>query len=130
MLRAVASVAREHPLDIVSTFLGAHEVPLEFRTAATSTSICRSTTMIPAVAGEGLAEWCDVFCETGVFTPAESTPDSRSRAGRGTSIPRIHADELGPSGGSRWPPRVRRAFRRSPDLCPRRGRSRPWPMRE
>src|SRR5690606_1595931 len=56
--------------------------------------------MIPRVAAEGLAEWCDVFCERGVFTPAESTAIlvAGSRAGL---KPRIHADELGSTGGSR-----------------------------
>ena len=56
--------------------------------------------MIPAVARQGIAQWCDVFCETGVFTPDESREilDAGRRAGL---KPRIHADELGPSGGSR-----------------------------
>ena len=55
--------------------------------------------MIPAVARESLAEWCDVFCETGVFTPEESREilEAGKRAGL---EPRIHADELGASGGS------------------------------
>jgi imidazolonepropionase len=55
--------------------------------------------MIPEVASRGLAQWCDVFCETGVFTPDESARilDAGSRAGL---KPRIHADELGASGGS------------------------------
>ena len=48
--------------------------------------------MIPAVAGEGLAEWCDVFCEQGVFTPDESTRILQAGAARGLK-PRIHADE-------------------------------------
>src|SRR5260221_2229540 len=55
--------------------------------------------MIPAVAADNLAEWCDVFCETGVFTPGESTRILQAGAARGLK-PRIHADELGPSGGS------------------------------
>jgi len=55
--------------------------------------------MIPAAARDGLAEWCDVFCETGVFTPEESREilEAGKRAGL---KPRIHADELGVSGGS------------------------------
>jgi len=55
--------------------------------------------MIPSIAGSGLAAWCDVFCETGVFTPGESRRilEAGLRAGM---MPRIHADELGPSGGS------------------------------
>jgi imidazolonepropionase len=55
--------------------------------------------MIPAVADEGLAEWCDVFCETGVFTPDESR--EILDAGRAAGLqPRIHADELAASGGT------------------------------
>ena len=59
--------------------------------------------MIPAVAAAGLAEWCDVFCETGVFTPRRI--DGRfSKPGPAHGLkPRIHADELGPSGGSQSP---------------------------
>ena len=80
--------------------------------------------MIPAVAGEGLAEWCDVFCETGVFTPDESP--GFSRPGRRAGLrSRIHADELGPSGGSLVAARV---GARSADhliFAPTRG-SRPW----
>jgi imidazolonepropionase len=56
--------------------------------------------MIPAVAAERLAEWCDVFCETGVFTPEESREILEAGAKAGLR-PRIHADELGVSGGSR-----------------------------
>src|SRR6185312_7493646 len=55
--------------------------------------------MIPAVAESHLAEWCDVFCETGVFTPEESTRILEAGARAGLK-PRIHADELGASGGS------------------------------
>jgi imidazolonepropionase len=55
--------------------------------------------MIPAVASEGLAEWCDVFCEAGVFTRAESHEILQSARAAGMKL-RIHADELGPSGGS------------------------------
>jgi imidazolonepropionase len=55
--------------------------------------------MIPAVADAGLAEWCDVFCEGGVFTPDESRRILDAGAARGLK-PRIHADEFGPSGGS------------------------------
>jgi imidazolonepropionase len=56
-------------------------------------------TMIPAVAREGLAEWCDVFCEDGVFTPDESRHILRAGLSHGLK-PRVHADELGLSGGS------------------------------
>lgn len=106
ILRAVVSIARDHPLDIVSTFLGAHEVPLEFRTQRDKYIDLLTETMIPAVASEGLAQWCDVFCETGVFTPVESI--RILEAGQAAGLPsRIHADELGPSGGSLVAARVR-----------------------
>jgi imidazolonepropionase len=55
--------------------------------------------MIPAVAKAGLAEWCDVFCETGVFTPEESIRILRAGQTAGLKS-RIHADELEASGGS------------------------------
>ena len=99
MLRALASAARQHPIDVVPTFLGAHEVPPEHRGSRSAYVDLVVDEMIPAVAGEGTARWCDVFCETGVFTPEESTRilEAGLRAGMAA---RIHADELGPSGGS------------------------------
>jgi len=99
MLRAVAALASRHPLDIVATFLGAHEVPFEFRGRRDAYVDVVINEMIPAVASEGLAQWCDVFCETGVFTPEESTRILEAGAGAGLQ-PRIHADELAASGGS------------------------------
>ena len=99
ILRAVARLAREHPLDIVATFLGAHEVPIEFRGRREAYIDLVIGEMIPAVAGERLAGWCDVFCETGVFTPGESARILTAGLRAGLQ-PRIHADELGASGGS------------------------------
>ena len=99
MLRANARLHSEHPIDIVSTFMGAHEIPKEYRSRRADYVDLVIREMIPAVAAEGLARWCDVFCETGVFTPAEST--LILEAGRRHGLkPRIHADELGASGGS------------------------------
>jgi len=100
ILRAIARLAREHPLDIVATFLGAHEIPVEFRGRREAYIDLVVDEMIPAVAAEGLARWCDVFCENGVFTPDESARilTAGLRAGL---LPRIHADELGASGGSK-----------------------------
>jgi imidazolonepropionase len=99
MLRAIARLAGEHAVDIVPTFLGAHEVPVELRGRRDAYVDLVINEMIPAVAAEGLAEWCDVFCETGVFGPGDSTRilEAGIRAGL---RPRIHADELGASGGS------------------------------
>jgi imidazolonepropionase len=99
MLRAVRRLAAEHPIGIVATFLGAHDVPPELRAHRDKYVDLVVREMIPAVAAERLADWCDVFCESGAFTPDESTRilDAGTRAGL---KPRIHADELGPSGGS------------------------------
>ena len=98
MLRAIRRVAAEQPIDVVPTFMGAHEIPIDFRTRREDYVRLVIDEMIPAAA-DGLAEWCDVFCESGVFTPEESTRILQAGAARGLK-PRIHADELGPSGGS------------------------------
>jgi imidazolonepropionase len=99
MLRAIGRMARQHPMSIVSTFMGAHEVPVEYRGRREAYVRLVIDTMVPAVATEGLAEWCDVFCETGVFTGEESREILEAGVRAGLK-PRIHADELGPSGGS------------------------------
>jgi imidazolonepropionase len=99
LLRTVATLAASHPIELSPTFMGAHEVPSEYRTRRRGYVDLIVKDMLPAVAGEGLAEWCDVFCETGVFTPDESR--EILEAGRAAGLkPRIHADELGASGGA------------------------------
>lgn len=99
MLRAIARLGAGHVMDVVPTFMGAHEVPLEYRQRRDEYVRLVIEEMIPAVAAERLAEWCDVFCENGVFTPGESRRILNAGARAGLR-PRIHADELGPSGGS------------------------------
>jgi len=99
MLRVVRRLGAEHPIDLVPTFMGAHEIPVEFRSRRRAYVDLVIDEMIPAVAREGLAEWCDVFCETGVFTPEESREILEAGARAGLK-PRIHADELAASGGS------------------------------
>lgn len=99
MLRAVRRLSEEHAIDVVPTFLGAHEVPVEFRSRRERYVDLVVDEMLPAVAAERLAVWCDVFCERGVFTPEESTRILEAGAAAGLQ-PRIHADELGATGGS------------------------------
>lgn len=99
MLRALRSAGASHAIDIVPTFLGAHEIPVEHRADRARYVRLLVEEMIPAVASEGLAEWCDVFCETGVFTPKESRAILEAGQAHGLK-PRIHADELAASGGS------------------------------
>ncbi len=105
MLRAIARLGAELPLDVVATFMGAHEIPLDFRSRRDDYVRAVVDDMIPAVAREGLAEWCDVFCEQGVFTPDESIRILEAGARHGLK-PRIHADELAASGGSQVAARV------------------------
>lgn len=100
MLRAIRTVASAQPIDLTATFMGAHEVPVEFRHDRAAYVRDVIDVMIPAIADEGLAEWCDVFCEKGVFTPEESRDILLAGQARGLKS-RIHADELALSGGSR-----------------------------
>jgi imidazolonepropionase len=99
MLAAIQQLSHDSPIDIVTTFMGAHEIPVEYRSNRDAYVALVVDRMIPEVASRGLAQWCDVFCETGVFTPAESTRILEAGVRAGLK-PRIHADELGASGGS------------------------------
>jgi imidazolonepropionase len=99
MLRAIRRLAGEQPIELAPTFLGAHEIPIEHRGNRARYLAILLDEMIPAVAAEGLAEWCDVFCETGVYTPDESRRILEAGARAGLR-PRIHADEMAASGGS------------------------------
>jgi imidazolonepropionase len=104
-LRAIHHLNRTHTIDVVPTFLGAHEVPGEFAARRADYVGCIVDEMIPRVAAEDLAEWCDVFCDTGFFTTDEAFTilDAGKRAGL---KPRIHADQLATSGGCRVAARV------------------------
>lgn len=105
MLRAVRAMARRHPLDIVPTFMGAHETPMEYREDrdAYIQLICEE--MLPLVVaesrqeGEPLAIYCDVFTEKGVFTVEESRK-ILMRAKMLGMRPKVHADELSDLGGA------------------------------
>ena len=98
-LRVIRRLDREHPIDLEATFLGAHALPPEFREDREAYLRLLCEEAIPAVAREKLARFCDVFCETGVFTAEESR--RILEAGRRFGlIPKIHADEIDPIGGS------------------------------
>lgn len=99
MLRAIRRLGHEQPISLSATFMGAHECPPEYRSRRGDYVDLVADVMVPAVAAEGLAEWCDVFCEQGVFTPEESTRILQAGLAHGLK-PRIHADELALSGGA------------------------------
>jgi imidazolonepropionase len=86
--------------------MGAHEVPMEYRARRGEYITLVIEEMLPRVVDDGLAEYCDVFCEQGVFTPEESIEILEAGRQAGLS-PRVHADELGPSGGASVAARVR-----------------------
>jgi imidazolonepropionase len=104
-LRAIRTLDEEHAVDIVPTFMGAHEIPIEYRTRRGEYVALIIEEMLPRVAEEGLAQYCDVFCETDVFTPEESIAILEAGLRLGL-IPRVHADELTPGRGASVAARV------------------------
>jgi imidazolonepropionase len=100
MLRAIRRLQEESDVDVIATFLGAHEFPPEFRNDRERYVDIVCEEMIPAVAEQGLAEFCDVFCEKGVFTADQSTRILEKGIEQGLK-PKIHADEFADSGGAR-----------------------------
>jgi imidazolonepropionase len=99
-LRLLKTLAEEPDLPaIVPTLLAAHEVPPEFRDRRQEWVRIVADEIVPRAARDGLARFCDVFCEEGVFTIAESRTilEAARRAGLGL---RVHADELARSGGT------------------------------
>ena len=105
MLRAIKRLAAVAPAEIVPTFLGAHEVPDDYLDRRGDYVDLVVEEMIPAVAEGKLAEFCDVFCERGVFSPAESERILLAAKAHGMR-PKIHADEFVPSGGAEVAARV------------------------
>lgn len=98
-LRAARRLNENHPIDLVSTFMGAHAVPLEYKGKEDEYIDSIINDMLPVVAEEKLAVFNDVFCEVGVFTPEQS--ERILEAGKKLGlIPKIHADEIESYGGA------------------------------
>ena len=98
-LEAIRDAGQSHPVTLVPTFLGAHEVPAEHRDQRERYVEILVSEMIPEVARRGLATFADVFCEEGVFTVAESRRVLEAARAAGLAL-RIHADELCWTGGA------------------------------
>jgi imidazolonepropionase len=98
MLKVIRRLKETMPVEIKSTFLGAHAVPQEFKGNPDGYVDLIVKTMIPRIASEGLADFVDVFCDRGFFTPGQTDRilDAATRAGL---VPKIHANELDYSGG-------------------------------
>jgi imidazolonepropionase len=107
LLAVAGRLAAEGPVDVVPTFLGAHAVPPEIRAAypgdpAAATEAYVAAVIaeqLPAVAAQGIARSCDVFCEAGVFSADQARRILLAARALGLDI-RLHADELAPSGGA------------------------------
>jgi imidazolonepropionase len=98
-LRAVRLAAGRSPVEVVSTFLGAHEIPDEYRDRRAAYVELLTREMIPEVAAAGLARFCDVFCDRGVYTVEESRAILLAGKGHGL-LPKLHADELADVGAA------------------------------
>ena len=99
MLRVIDRVARSTPLDIVPTFLGAHAVPEAYRDAPERFVDLVVSDMLPAVQRQGIARYCDVFCEEGVFTIEQSRRILTAARALGLGV-KLHADEVNDLGGA------------------------------
>ncbi|MCL1998487.1 MAG: imidazolonepropionase [Turicibacter sp.] len=85
--------------DLVSTFMGAHAVPKEYKTNPSEYTRLLTDELLPAVADENLAEFCDIFCEDSVFDIKTSQTILEAAAEKGFGL-KIHADEVVPMGGA------------------------------
>ncbi|MFX1320952.1 MAG: imidazolonepropionase [Promethearchaeota archaeon] len=99
ILKALHILNKEHPLDIVSTFLGAHAIPLEYKDNPDDYVELIISDMIPKIVKQGLAEFCDVFCEKGIFSLEQSRKILKTALRYGLK-PQIHIDEIVDTNGA------------------------------
>jgi len=104
-LRALRALGIEHPIEVTRTCLAAHEVPPEYEERREEYTDLVCDEIYPAVAKEGLAEYCDIFVEDGVFSFEEGQRILSRGRDQGLR-PRVHADQLSRSGGARLACRV------------------------
>ncbi|WP_449619864.1 imidazolonepropionase [Robertmurraya sp. Marseille-Q9965] len=98
-LRVMKKLQKQHPIDLIPTFMGAHAVPPEFKGKEDEYVDILIQEWLPIIAKEKLAVFNDVFCEKGVFTPEQSERILEAGKKYGL-IPKIHADEIEPYGGA------------------------------
>ncbi|MCB0076308.1 MAG: imidazolonepropionase [Anaerolineales bacterium] len=100
LLRVARRLATAQPIEIVSTFLGAHLVPVEYRHDPAAYVDLIIDKMLPAVVAEGLADYCDVWCDEGIFDRAQSARILTAARAAGLGL-RLHANQLGAGEGTR-----------------------------
>ncbi len=98
MLRVIRRIKAVSPIPVKATFLGAHAMPLLYKNNRAGYIKLLTTEMIPYVAAEGLADYCDVFCDKGFYTPEETSEILEAGEKYGLKA-KIHANELGYTGG-------------------------------
>ena len=98
-LQVAHELDKDHPVDLVHTFLGAHAVPVEYKSNSDAYIKLLVEEIMPKVKELGLAEFCDVFCEEGVFSVEESDYILSKAKEMGYKL-KIHADEIVPIGGA------------------------------
>ncbi|MCL2853477.1 MAG: imidazolonepropionase [Defluviitaleaceae bacterium] len=98
-LRVAARISREHAIDVVSTYMGAHAFPDEYKENREAFVDFLVNEALPQVASSGLAEFADVFAETAVFDIAQSRRVLTTARELGLGV-KIHADEINPIGGA------------------------------
>lgn len=98
-LKVIQQLKNEAPIEIQSTFLGAHDIPIEFRNQKDFYIKMVTEEMIPIIAKNKLADAVDVFCETGVYSVEESRHILSVAKSFGLKV-KVHADELTPLGGA------------------------------
>jgi len=98
-LEALREAARRHPMDIVPTFMGAHDIPMEYRARKSAYIKLLIDKIIPQVSRRKLAEFFDIFCEKGVYSVEETRRLVEAAKRAGFKI-RIHADEFAALGGA------------------------------
>ncbi|MCK3942826.1 imidazolonepropionase [Streptococcus suis] len=97
-LEVVQKLHEDHPIDLVSTFMAAHAIPEEYKGNNQAYLDLIIESMLPQVKEENLAEFCDIFCEQGVFTAEEARSLLTKAKDMGFKL-RIHADEIKSIGG-------------------------------
>lgn len=130
-LRVIRRLKETQPVELAATFMGAHALPEEYRGRREAYIRLLCQEMIPRAAREGLAEFCDVFCETGVFTAEESRTILEAGLRHGLR-PKVHADEIDAIGGSQLAGEMGAVSAEHLIVCPPEGirslaRGAPWP---
>lgn len=98
-LEVAAQLNSDHPVDVVPTFMGAHAIPIEYKDDPDKFVNILKNEMIPEIGRRGLAKFCDVFCEEGVFSIEQSRKILQSGILWGMK-PKLHADEIESLGGA------------------------------